>query len=347
MTEMGRKKRVGLREVAERAGVSIGTASRVFNGKSWISPETHKLVRKAAEELGYLPGSSALRDHQKQKAVTTVGLIVRTMEIPLLANPFYLHIFHAVEQICSAEGISLMYASVEENMERIEDLPMMIQRQQVQGLLVLGYFVPEFFSLLQKFDLPIVLVDHELPSSGVDVVNFDDEQGGYLATRYLLDAGHSHPAIIAGPLKYLSIQKRLSGYRRALASYGIAYDEAFVRWGDMDLAGGYREMLSLLEMQQPPTAVFCCNDLMAVGAMGALRAHNRAIPEDCSIVGYDDIALIERLDPPLTTIRAETALLGKQGLELLLERIMSPTIVPRRITFEVRLIERESVRRYS
>lgn len=337
-----RQKRVALREVAERAGVSLGTASSVFTGKSWVSPETHMAVQKAAQELGYKPrvGGQA---NTKSAQVMTLGLVVRGMDLPLPINPFYANILHGAEQECREKEIALMYAIIDEQLAHFDDLPVMVQRKQVDGLLVVGYVAPEFFTCLQSLHLPFVLIDHDVETLHTDFVNPDDERGGYLATRYLLERGHRPPAIIAGPLKHVSVQKRLKGFHRALAEYGISPDQSYIRIGNHDTASGMQEMFALLDMKQPPTAVFCCNDLMALGALDALRARNIAVPAQCAIIGYDDIDMAARTIPTLTTIRTEKELLGKQGVWHLLERINDPELAPRRTLIDVKLIERESV----
>ena len=238
-----------------------------------------------------------------------------------------------------------MYAIVDEDVTHIEDLPVMLQRKQVQGLLVAGYFNDEFFLLLQRLQIPFVLIDHVTSSVPTDCVNPDDEAGGYQATHYLIKNGHRHPAMIAGDLKHVSVRNRLHGYQRALKDAGITYDETYVRWGTLDTEGGYQEMSALLNLKSPPTAVFCCNDLTALGALDALREHKIAVPEQCSIIGYDDIDMAVRSVPPLTTIRAEKDLLGKQGVWHLLERVAEPEMASRHTVIGVELIERRSTQK--
>lgn len=335
--------RVGLRQIAQKAGVSLSTVSNVLTEKPGvaISAETRKAVLAAAAELGYQPRSRPETGRVSQ--ITTLGVVLRK-PLPLLTNPYYGHIFHGIQEACEELGIGLMYGRVDETASSVDDLPSMIQRKQVQGLLVLGYFAESFFHLLQRLEQPFVLVDHLLEHLQLDSITCDDERGAYLATKYLIEHGHTHPAIIAGPLVHFSIQARFAGYRRALAEYSLHYEKSAVRYGDLSMDSGHNEMLALLEKSGLPTAVFCCNDGMAMGAINALQQRGLNVPDDCSIIGFDDVQLSPYTTPPLTTIKVEKEWMGMQSVWQLIERITHPKMPARHLSIGVSLIERQSVK---
>ncbi|WP_161982554.1 LacI family DNA-binding transcriptional regulator [Dictyobacter alpinus] len=341
-------RRVSLRDVARQAGVSIGTASNVFSGNAWVAPETRLLVTATAIEMGYSPRVSRPTDVTDSKT-TTLSFLVRGTPIPLSINPYYAPILNGVEKACSAHGMSLMYSVVDENVEDSSELPLMIQRREVQGILVVDYFKPAFFSILEELGLPFVLVEHKLDTARTDSVTVDDEHGGYLATRYLLEHGHVSPppAMITAPPQLLSVSRRLAGYRRALNEYGLQERADYVRMGDLNITGGYNEMQALLQLPEVPSAVFCCNDITALGALNALKEHGISVPDQCSLIGYDDIDLAAQMNPPLTTVKSETELLGLQGVWHLLERMKYPQLAARHTLLEVQLIERASVKQYT
>ncbi|HLG78185.1 MAG TPA: LacI family DNA-binding transcriptional regulator [Ktedonobacteraceae bacterium] len=335
------EQRVLLRDVAKHAGVAISTASNVFAGKAdiSISEQTRALVLAAAKELGYQP---------KQRPVTpieTVGLVVRAQALPFSDSPFYAQILHGAEQTCTTRKVALMYATVDERASVLEQLPLMIQRKQVQALLLAGYFDPTFYELVERTGLPFILIDHMVKDLQADSVTGDDEEGGFLATRYLLEHGHRHPALITGPVRHTSLLGRLNGYRRALAEYGVPYDDSLVyRVDDTTLEEGYAAMQVLLDLPVPPTGVFCCNDHSAMGALRALYDQGVPVPDGCSIIGYDDIKGAAHTHPPLTTIKIDQELLGVQSVWLLLERIERPDMPPRQVRVGVSLVERGSVK---
>lgn len=343
-----RERRVGLRQVAQQAGVSLSTASNVFADKPGISisEETRNAVLAAAAELKYQPRPR--QEIVRLSNVTSLGVILRK-PLSLLTNPVYAYIIHGIQEACEARGISLMYGRVDEGASSIDDLPTMVQRREVQGLLVVGYFEESFFLLLRRLEQPFTMVDHLIEHLRPDSVTFNDEHGGYLATKYLIEHGHRTPApaVITGPLTHFTAKARFAGYRRALAEAGLPFDEAVIRSGDLTVNAGYSEMISLLDMPHHPTAVFCCNDEMAIGALNALQVRGLRVPEDCSVIGFDDIQLSLYTLPPLTTIRVEKEWMGAQGVWQLVERITHPDMPPRHTIMDVTLIERQSVGHFS
>ncbi|WP_336208887.1 LacI family DNA-binding transcriptional regulator [Nonomuraea sp. LPB2021202275-12-8] len=329
--------RATLKEVAERAGVSIGTASAVFSGKSWVSPGTGSAVRQAAEELGYRP--------RARKAVRESGLIgfvswISDMFSP--SNPYYAPVLFGAQQACAELGLSMTYEVVQPGGDR---LPLCVEREQVSGLLVLS-FAPDRDHLRRILDAGVtcVLLEHAVEDLPVDYIRHDDETGGYLATRHLLELGHTDPppAIITADDRIVPAARRLAGYQRALAEHGLRVSSSYVRRSDFSSETGYGQMAALLALPKPPTAVFCANDESALGALVALRDRGLRAPDDVSVIGYDDVAMAAHASPPLTTIAADKELLGAQAVWHLVQRIQRPDMTSRDTELAVRLVRRHS-----
>ncbi|MEQ7126125.1 LacI family DNA-binding transcriptional regulator [Actinopolymorpha sp. B11F2] len=366
-------RRTTLRQVAERAGVSMGTASAVFSGRAAVSTASRHAVERAASALGYRP---ALRrttvqptDDTAVPGVRSIGLVIRLMEHSLRTNPFYSSVLEGAQGVCATLGLSLSYELVV-GIDRHDPLPLSVQRREAHGLLLVGYLPDHTVDQITATGVPCVLVDngvslgsthslggahspggtHSLGgvrgarAATLDAVRNDDERGGYLAVRHLLDLGHTDPvpAMIAGPAEFPSISDRLRGYRRAIVDAGYTVDPELIRTTTLSPTGGRAQMAELLDLPTPPTAVFCCNDATALGALATLRERGISVPEDISVVGYDDIELAGQAAPPLTTVRVDKELMGAQSVWHLLQRIRRPAMSGRETLLEVSLVVRDS-----
>ncbi len=339
-----KQQKTTLRQIAERAGVSLGTASNVFANKPGVAASTRQMVLSIASELGYQSAHDLFPGIAQSSPITALGFVVRALPAPLSSNTFYLYVLHGMEEVCREHGISLMYASIDENAKGIEQLPAMLQQKQIQGLLVVGYFHPSFFALLQSLDLPFVTVDHYLDSLQVDSVVTDDEQGAYMATKYLLEhVQNPVPAIISDLHSHASIYNRWRGYRRALSERQLLYDERYDYQGFQGDSFVNKSMRAMLQLETPPNAIFCCGDAMAMDALKALQDCGIAVPEACALIGFDDLPMTSHTTPALTTMKVDIELLGKEGTRSLLERVKHPAMTTRRTVISVQLIERASV----
>ncbi|MFI5835795.1 LacI family DNA-binding transcriptional regulator [Micromonospora sp. NPDC051300] len=337
--------RTTLREVAERAGVSIGTASAVFANKTWVSDTARSAVRGAAEELGYRPRERRGGTSTSDVPVTTIGFVSQVSEMFSPASPYFASVLYGAQQACAALNISMNY---EVSDPAAGQLPLSVERRQVSGLLVLSHASDrDYLRRIIDTGMPCVLLEHVETELPVDYVRHDDETGAYRATRHLLDLGHVDPppAIITGRPEVLPAEVRLAGYRRALAERGLTVDPDYVRRSNFDATSGAERMAELLDLPMPPTAVFCANDESAVGALETLRKRGRKVPRDISVIGYDDIAIAAHTVPPLTTVAADKELLGAQAVWHLIERIRRPTMNGRDTRLAVRLVERSSTAR--
>lgn len=335
----GEERRPTLRDVAEQAGVSVGTASGVLTGRGSAAERTRQVVLDAAETLGY---RRHRRDPIVSSRVQTIGIIARAVHYPSQANPFYMAVMNGAQRAAAARGITLASEIIQPDRD---ELPLLVSRRQVDGLLILGYLDHDQIARLVAAGQPCVTIDHTSDHPLVDSVRADDRRGGYLATAHLIELGHTDPppAIIVGLEELRPIAERLAGYRQALADHGLRFSaRAVARAPDLSISGGQRAMRSLLDLTRPPTAVFCSNDSTALGALAALRDRGLASPADCSIVGYDDIDMAAHSAPPLTTIDVDQELLGAQGVWHLLQRAEWPQMPRRDTTVAVSLLERGS-----
>jgi LacI family transcriptional regulator len=190
--------------------------------------------------------------------------------------------------------------------------------------------------------IPVVLIDRELKNSEVDAVLTDNQQGGYIATRHLIELGHKHIACIAGPSNITPGYERINGYRKALEEFGLQYNEKYVLYGDYHPESGLQITREFLNSTPRPTAIFALNDLMALGALRAAAEANYSVPESLAIIGFDDIELACYTNPPLTTISQPKQEMGAQAIHLLSDRISNKMVSPRRILLQPRLIVRDS-----
>lgn len=333
---MADKKQVTRKEVAKRAGVSVAVVSYVVNnGPRPVSPETQARVKKAIKELGYYPNELARSLSRKQTA--TIGLI-----IPSLINPVYAEIANSLESVCAAEGYMMMLCGTGRDPAKEKKLAQTLRAKQVDGVVVIPSQAPQaVVTPLQQAHIPTVVLEHDLPET--HCIAIDDLQGGRLATQHLLALGHRRIGFIRRePTSALS-SLRFVGYCEMLAEAGIPFDPALVIESKAGQAAGYASMQQLLALPDPPSAVFTHNDVLAVGAMYAVHNAGLAVPQDISVVGYDDTISSSYLNPPLTTVKFPVAEMGRRAGQIILELAQKEGSFPAQtVTLPVKLIIRAS-----
>lgn len=313
---MTKRSRITRKDVAARAGVSVAVVSYVVNnGPRPVTPETRAKVEKAIKELGYYPNDLA-RSLALQHS-STIGLIT-----PNYVNPVYGEMAEGIQQFCLPNGYLMLFVYSGDSPDREKQLLLMFRAKQVGGVIMqpVTSDPAEAIKPLQQARIPVVLIQHDC--CDVPSVVLTDIRGGQLATQHLLDLGHRRVGLIKGRLPSAArAEERLIGYRQALKAAGLEYDPALVIVRDAIQDGGFEAMQELLAVPEPPTAVFCHNDALAVGAMHAIQAAGLSIPGDISIVGYDDTASSAHLAPPLTTISFSRKEMGSQAATLLFRAI--------------------------
>ena len=328
--------RVTIAEVAQAAGVSLQTVSRAINNKGEISEDTRRRVLETSQRLGYRP--SMLARGLVTHTTLTLGLVV-----PDIANPFFSEIARGAEDAAHAAGYSLLLGNFIENPGREVDVLRTLEEKCVDGIVLCGSRLSQV-ELAELMDrLPaLVLINRPAPNNNAGVVTVDDEAGAVDGTRHLLRSGRRAVGLLAGPRGSHSAQERARGYARALAEASIAYDATRSLPCQPDFEGGREAMQALLTAHPETDAVFCYNDLVAVGALQACVAADRRVPEDVAVVGCDDILLAALVTPALTTLGVDKREVGAAATRLLLERIKGCTTECREVTFKPALIVRAS-----
>lgn len=326
-------------DVARRADVSIATVSRVIHGSSLVSPETEQRVRAAIQELNYSP--NALASAMVTRRTRTIGLIITS-----LADPFFPELVRGVEEDALLAGYGVLLCNSGADPRREVAAVELLRRKRVDAILVAASRVGQLhLAILEQYGVPVVLINNEVSSPYVYSVSTDDLAGGRLATQFLLSLGHRRIAYIAGHTETAGLpgrqssRDRYNGYAEAMAAAGIPLNPAWVIPGDGRVEAGRQGMAQLLKMSPRPTAVFCYNDLTALGALSACHAAGVAVPDDVSLVGYDNIAMSEWAIPPLTTVAQQTYALGQQALHMALNLLAGKAIADR-VTLAPYLVER-------
>ena len=308
-------KRMTMADVAREAGVSLMTVSRVINNKGEVSPETRRHVQAVIEQLGYRP--SDIARSLATRRTGTIGLVV-----PDSANPFFSEVARAAEQIAYAENYSIFLGNTEEDPRRELDVLQSFEEKRVDGVLLCS-------SRLDDDDLrsalahhsAVVLINRRLEGASISAVLIDDVTGGQKSTQHLLRAGHRAVGFLAGPHASYSGRQRLTGYCTALEKAGLDFNPAWVRHCSPEIEGGQTAARELLTAHQELTALFCYNDLVAIGAIQTCDELGLGVPDDVALVGYDDIPLAGLVTPALTTCHVPRYELGRLAMESLLDRI--------------------------
>lgn len=328
---MAEKRGVTIRELAEAAGVSIGTVSRALKGQPGLSEQTRAQVLGVAQQMGYDVGK--LRTGKPRRMLFLYNRSIGS----LATNPFYSYVLHGAETVCREAGVPLSMMSVLGG----EDIAAQVRRHEAEALLGAGYFDPEAMEAIRRCELPLVLVDHFYP--GVRCVNDDNQLGAWLATRHLLEGGAKRVAAIFGPLAHHSVSLRAKGFRRALYEAGRLFDPDYEVTLDPSLDyrdAGRDAMRRLLELPEPPDAVFAYNDSTAIFAMEVCHERGLRVPQDIRFIGYDDIEEAAHSKPPLSTVKMDKEALGQVAARALIEGDTAPNDA----SLPVELVVRQSSR---
>lgn len=327
-----------IRQVADKAGVSIGTVSRVMNNKPGVGTETRRLVLEAAQELHYnFPKRSYASSN-----VAHLGFVNHPFAQDITSNPFYADVFHGVEQICRELHINLSYSTLGFTGSRLHALPPLFKENYVSGLFIVGGGIPREIieALRNSTQVPFVLVDNYFPDCRWDAVVTDNFRGIKLAVEYLVDRGHRHIALIGGP-DHPSIVERRDTYLEILKCQNLT---PIVKTApNLSPEDGQWGVEEILRTAPETTAIICSNDEQAVGALKKFTELGYSVPNDFSLVGFDDINMAQFTNPPITTVCVDRVTMGQVAAQLLLDRIKFPNRPVMKIILGVKLIERASV----
>ena len=335
-------KRTTIRDIANETGMSITTVSLVLNNRpSKISEATKKKVVEAAKRLNYSPNKLAVGLITKK--TQTLGLIVSD-----ISNIFFSILAKGVEQACQREGWSVVLCNSWDLHERDMKLIEVLTGRGVDGIIYCMSSdsdeekAKESYALLQKNNMPYIEIDSDYAGTARHNVFFDNEKGGYLAARHLIENGHQRIACITGPNGPDYVSGRIEGYRKALAEAGIPYEADLLVEGDYTMESGIRAAEQLIGKDF--TAVFAFNDMMAFGAFKTFRDRGIRVPEDISLVGYDDVPLCELLEVSLTTVKQPIYEMGMTAAKNMIRYIETGSDEDTNVCFEPQLMERNSVK---
>lgn len=323
-------------DIAREAGVSLMTVSRVVNDKEGVSSDTRRRVQEVIERLGYRP--SAVARGLANRRTGTLGLVV-----PDNANPFFSEVARGAEHMAYAEGYSVFLCNTEEDVGRELDVLGSLEEKMVEGVLMCS---PR--SKRDELDVAVgshpaaVLVNRRPGKAAAGSVMIDDYYGGNLAMQHLLDRGHRMIGMLAGPPASFSSQQRVQSYRDGFDARGIPYNPEWLQFCPPMVEGGMHAAQEMLTNHPELTALFCYNDLVAVGALQACASLGLTVPGDISVTGYDDIPLAALVTPPLTTCHVPRYELGQQAMQMLLDRIRGCEEECQEILLQPQLIIRAS-----
>ncbi|HWL02178.1 MAG TPA: LacI family DNA-binding transcriptional regulator [Microbacteriaceae bacterium] len=326
-------RRVTLAELAEEAQVSLATASKVLNGRSDVAASTRARVEALLDVHGYR------RRGASKSTSRLVELVFHELQ-----SAWSIEIIRGVEEVASAHGMSVALTQSGTRHAPADDwLEGVIQRRPVGVILVFSELPASMRSALETRGIPFVIIDPAGdPPVAVPSVASANWNGGLAATRHLIDLGHTRIAVITGPDDMMCSHARLDGYRSAMTAAGLPIDEALIRFGDFHLEGGVGHAAALLDLPEPPTAIFAGSDLQALGVYDVARHRGIRVPEDLSVVGYDDIPLAEWVSPRMTTVLQPLEEMGREAARLAIRLADGPIVPTPRIELATRLVVRES-----
>jgi LacI family xylobiose transport system transcriptional regulator len=327
------RSRATLQEVASLADVSISTVSKVLNGRAGVSSETRARIEALLQDQRY-----SQRPPRRQ---VTPLLEVLCYEID---SPFAGEVLASIELAARQRRIGMVLTGATPDQTPYEEWVEDVVRRQPIGVILVACVLPnEDKQRLLSRDIPLVAIDPAgAPAADVPSVGSADWNGGYQATRHLIDLGHRRIGIITGPGDMMASTARLSGYRAALDSAGLPVDLQLVRSGEFHHSDGLVEGRALLSLPEPPTAIFASSDLYALGVYEAARSLGLAIPEDLSVVGYDDLSIAQWAGPPLTTIHVPLVAMAEQAVRLVMRMAEEPELAFSRIDIDTTLVVRGS-----
>ena len=327
-------------EVAELAGVSLATVSRVINPGAKVSDKTRQKVLDAMQQLGYQPNSIA--QSLATRSSNAVGVLVSELH-----GPFFGAMLSAIEQTLKAAGKFVLVAAGHNNEAQERDAVRFLVSRNCDALIVhVERLSDKFLIEHDHATTPLVVVNRKVRGLADHCFSLNNELGGFLATQALLKRRHKRIAYISGPLDWVDAKQRFAGHKRALAEAGVKFDERLLHEGDYHETGGQDALNALMAKQIPFTAVVCANDEMAAGAMAAAHERGLALPADLSIVGFDDAPISRYVYPKLTTVHYPISDMGRMAARWVLRNVYEQEQVVQQV-FEPSIVERDSIARAS
>jgi LacI family transcriptional regulator len=326
-----------IKDVAKHADVSIATVSRVLNNLSGYSDETRRKVDKAIQELGYQP--NAIARGLINKRTQTIGVL-----FPSVSSLFSSDILRGIEEYANDQGYSVFVCNTDKDGLRTAKYLQVLREKQVDGIIFSSEILKkEYYDTLQAMKVPVVLVSSKTDFASVPYVKVDDRQAAYDAVKYLIDKGHREIAMMSGPKSDpIAGAPRIEGYRQALEDHGIPFRDNYVVDGSFVFDKGCLAMEELLKQTQGVTAIFAAGDEMAIGILSVAAKHGISVPDQLSVIGYDNLKLSEMVLPPLSTVHQPLYEMGKLAVEKLIYMVESGNVANSSIV-QHKIVERQTV----
>jgi DNA-binding LacI/PurR family transcriptional regulator len=331
-----------IKDIAQAVGVSCTTVSNVIHGKTGrVSAETITLINEAIDKLGYVPNMSARAlVSSSSKVIGMISHLTSNKKESIVEDPFHSAFIGSIEKTLRENGYYLMLRTV----ETTSDLMNFLHNWNVDGLFCTGVFQDEFFEALTSLKIPVVLIDSYVSHPNICNVGLEDYDGGYTATRYLIDKGHKDIAFASPTIKEKGVvYERFLGYKNALKEASIPFRKSLIFEQELDTSTTV-ELGKQLAIRKDITAVFATADILAAGIMAGLRQAGKMIPEDISVMGFDDINLCQLTSPMLTTIHQDAPLKGKLAVYFLMDKLDNKPLPNNEVILPIHLVERESVK---
>lgn len=327
-----------IKDVAQKANVSIATVSRVLHNLGGYSDKTKQKVDQSIKELKYQP--NAIARGLINKRTQTIGVL-----FPDVSSAFSSDLLHGIDEFVHDRNYSVMVCNTDQDGKRTLKYLQLLREKQVDGIIFSSEVLKkEYYDMLESMKIPVVLISSQTDFANVPYVKVDDYQAAYDAVHYLITKGHRRIAMISGtkgdPIAGIP---RVEGYRKALEAHGITFDSRYLVYGDFLYESGSRAMEAILRKTPEVTAVFAASDEMAIGALSSVTKHGMNVPEDISIMGYDDLRLARMVNPPLTTVRQPLYDIGMIASEKLISMIESGETAKSQICTHS-IVERQTVR---
>ncbi len=328
-------KKVTIQDIAEATGISKSTISRVISNRGYVSEEAKEIILKSINDLGYKPQQKHKGKHVRDLVMIACGLLM---------SPIQITIINSIINKLESNGFIAMVSYNGFNSYRIEEHLLYARERKFAGVIILGTLeTPKIINLLKSMECPIVLLNQELSGLDVNVVGMDDFHGGYIATKHLIENGHRRIGLIMGYEKATATFKRELGYREAMRDAGLKFKENDIYYGDFTEKSGSKYARSIIEKRNDITGIISCNDLMSVGLTLELTQSGLKIPENLSIVGFDDSFIMDILSTRLTTVSYDFNQIGIAAANMILEDLNNPLTPKRKCIFLPSLMQRNSV----
>lgn len=340
-------RRQTIKDVAKAAGVSPAAVSYAINGKEHkVSAETYEKIKAAMKELNYVPNYSA-RSLVNNRS-NLIGIVIPQTEDfnhPLLENPFYSEIISGIEAELRHRGYHFILSGVNKGHSYLDTS----MRRNLDGAIIMGIYYESFYEELKKIKIPMVLIDSYIHDSYFRNIGIDDEEGGLMATRYLIQNGHANIALVTGTIKKDGVvEKRFLGYKSALKEAQMFYQPEYVFEGTVSYDYGVEAGRLIAEQHPDITAIFATSDMMALGVITGLSECGKRVPDDVSVIGFDDIAISKIFIPKLTTVKQDITQKGVKAAQYLIDAMNGiDDDVPKEILLPLEIVERSSVKNIS